>query len=70
MKVILRPSDRSSSPWLRRQWERVRQVVRALVQSLRRVLPPRHGALVPIPIPIRISSRQQRLQRPAPQRSR
>ena len=44
MKVILRPSDRPNSPWLMRQWQRLRLAVRALVQNLRMVSAPNNTA--------------------------
>ncbi len=68
MKVILRPSDRSSSPWLRRQWARVRQVVRAWVQSLRTALIPQQ--LSPVPTPVRISVDPRKIQPYSPPHSR
>jgi hypothetical protein len=68
MKVILRPSDRPNSPWLMRQWQRLRLAVRALVQNLRMVLQPRQG--MPTPIPVRINADPRMIQRHAPRRSR
>jgi hypothetical protein len=67
MKVILRPSDRPNSPWLMRQWQRLRLAVRALVQNLRMGLQPRHGTETPIPVRINVDPRM--TQRHAPRRS-
>ncbi|MBQ0934434.1 hypothetical protein [Ideonella paludis] len=64
MKVILRPSDRSSSPWLRRQWQRVRQAVKALLHRLRAVLRPQRMA--PVHVPVRISVDPRKISRYVP----